>query len=248
MYSNHGSSPELSDPAEPSRQSTTSYLRPQYDARKQSSEPGPYLNYPRNESPASSRGTSRTRVDSRPPSLHSSHTLSSTEDVRLRDKRASSSSKRASQSSELQGLMMQQQFVPYAWAGVPAVPVMPYMQFYPTNMELLPPTAPFMMQGSRRSASPSPSRASQSVERLPPPKRESVHQRHSSGEVPSSKRASTSSRTPSVASSRERIQPSRSAASQGQTPTRSSLNPSLNPSLNIRPSLPQTSRRQTAVT
>lgn len=248
-YTNHGSSPELSDLAQFTRHSTTTYLRPQYDARTQSSEPGPYLPPSRNESPASSRGTSRTRVDSRPPSIHSSHTLSSVEDVRLRERRGGSS-KRASQlSGSPKDFVMQPQFVPYAWVAVPPVPALPYMPFYPTNMDLLPPTAPFMMQGSRRSSSSSReslSRASQSAERLPQPQRQSAHQRHSSGEIPSNKRVSMSSRSPSspaIASLKEGNKSSRSAAPQGQTP-RSSLNPSPN----TRPSLPQTFRRQTAIT
>lgn len=98
---------------------------------------------------------------SRPPSLYSAHTTSS-EDVRGRDgKRASRRMSVASDSAK--GMLLhppydpRASFNPYAWTTVPSVPVIPPVPpmpvipmvngvpFYGTDMPLLPPTAPFMV-------------------------------------------------------------------------------------------------------
>jgi hypothetical protein len=256
MHSRHGSSSDLPDPPEfPQQRTTSTYLRPQYDARRQGSEPGQidYRHNFRDESPASSRGTSRTRVDSRPPSLHSSHTFSSAEDVRPGGRGGGSRHGSVlSESPKTPSFMVQSQYVPvpYMWTGVPPIPTMPHM-YAPPNMDLLPPTAPFMMQGNRRrsfNSSPNQESAalptSHSAERLPPPKPQTNRQRHSSGEVTANKRTSTSSHTLSasaMAPARGRAQPSRSPPPQMQPPSRNF--PASAPS-----TLPRSFRRQTAIT
>jgi len=211
-----GSSP-LSDDSE---YFPTTYSRPEYDSqRRQSSEPTLPNNDSRDHSPVSSHGTSRTRVDSlprsthsRPASLYSSRTVSSSEDVQPRDARGRSN-KRGSGYSETSRhsllfpqQMVPQPMVPYVWSPIPPMSPMPYYTFNVDNMPLLPPTAPFMMQqhgsgrrsqnsssSSRKSATPPP--ASHSVDRLPrpAPSKPKAHQRHSSGEVETSKRLSVPS-------------------------------------------------------
>jgi hypothetical protein len=201
MYK-HGSTPIPGD----AEYLHATYSRPQYDSqRRQVSEPTIKPQDPRDHSPASSQGTSRTRVDSipqsthsRPESLYSTHTRSSSEEMHFRDMRGRSSKRNTPLSESARHSLLPQQMVPYAWAPIPpmsamspippmspmsfipAMPTMPYYTLSMDNMPLLPPTAPFMMHqngsGRRSQNSSSSSRksdtpplTSQSAERLPRP-------------------------------------------------------------------------------
>ena len=188
-----------------------SYSRPAYDTLRRESSDGssPGVSQPpsRNDSFNSLRGTSRPQSihSAPPPSLRSSHTVSSVEDVaKMMGRRASTLPETPPQTP----MMMQ----PYAYPwGMPMMPQMPMQMSMPMQMApqmpyytmdntpLLPPTAPFMMQrtGDRRQSSSSPPNrssislgksASQSADRLPlnqgtsPTRRPAGHQRSSSGE------------------------------------------------------------------
>ena len=175
-----------------------SYSRPAYDTPRRESSDGssPGISHPpsRNESFNSLRGTSKPQSihSAPPPSLRSSHTVSSVEDfTRVMGRRTSMLLETPPQSP-----MLMQPYG-YPW-GVPMMPQMPMQMQMPMSMPmqmqmapqmpyyamdntpLLPPTAPFMMQrtGDRRqssSSSSSPNRvstslgksASQSADRLP---------------------------------------------------------------------------------
>ncbi|EGO01876.1 hypothetical protein SERLA73DRAFT_71036 [Serpula lacrymans var. lacrymans S7.3] len=143
-----------------------SYSRPQYGRSSSQRQHVPELVLsspnpsPNDGSPVSSRPPSITgalpatpvsqRGFSRPPSVYSAHTLSSSEDVRARDGRRVS--KRNSMIGDFtkQPLSphMQPNFLPYPsqWGSIPPVPVLPSMPFYAVDMPLLPPSPPFMMQ------------------------------------------------------------------------------------------------------
>jgi len=191
-----------------------SYSRPAYDTPRRESSDGssPGVSHPpsRNDSFNSLRGTSKPQSihSAPPPSLRSSHTVSSVEDVaKMMGRRTSVLPETPPQSP-----MLMQPYG-YPW-GVPMMPQMPMQMSMPMPMQmapqmpyytmdntpLLPPAAPFMMQrtGDRRqsSSSSSPNRSSislgkspsQSADRLPlnqgtsPTRRPAGHQRSSSGE------------------------------------------------------------------
>jgi len=200
-----GSSPTDLPEIEPqSSQRQGSYPRPAYDSSRRQNPDGSPLVVPhpppRNDSFNSLRGTSKSQSlhSARPPSLNSSHTVSSIEDpVKTRTRRTSMLPETPPQ------LPMMMQPYGYPW-GMPVMPQMqmqmvPQMPCYPMdNMPLLPPTAPFMMQQTsdrRRSTPNSPNKsstslgksASQSTDRLPlnqgasSIRRSAEHQRSSSG-------------------------------------------------------------------
>jgi len=202
-----GSSPTDLPEIEPqSSRRQGNYSRPAYDPpRRQNPDGSPSVVPPppsRNESFNSLRGTSKPQSlhSGRPPSLHSSHTVSSIEDpVKPRTRRTSMLPETPPQ------LPMMMQPYGYPW-GMPVMPQMqmqmqmvPQMPYYAMdNTPLLPPAAPFMMQQTsdrKRSTSNSPNRsstslgksASQSTDRLPlnqgtsPIRRSAEHQRNSSG-------------------------------------------------------------------
>lgn len=216
MFKVNLSSVDLPEIQPPNSRRQGSYSRPAYDTSRRESSDGssPGVSYPpsRNESFNSLRGTSKPQSihSAPPPSLKSSRTVSSAEDVtRMLGRRSSVLPETPPQSP-----MLMQPYG-YPW-GVPMMPQMPMqmsmpmpmpMQMAPQmpyytmdNTPLLPPTAPFMMQrtGDRRqsSSSNSPNRvstslgkaASQSADRLPlnqgtsPTRRPAGHQRSSSGE------------------------------------------------------------------
>jgi len=216
MFKDNLSSADLPEIEPQNSRRQGSYSRPAYDSPRRESSDGssPGVSHPpsRNESFNSLRGTSKPQSthSAPPPSLRSSHTVSSVEDVtRMMGRRTSMLPETPPQPPMLM------QAYGYPW-GVPMMPQMPMqmpmpmpmqMQMAPQmpyyamdNTPLLPPTAPFMMQrvGDRRqpSSSSSPNRvstslgksASQSVDRLPlnqgtsPTRRPAGHQRSSSGE------------------------------------------------------------------
>ena len=194
-----GSSTDLPEIEPQNSRRQSSYSRPVYDTQRRESSDGssPPVSHPpsRNDSFNSLRGTSKPQSlhSAPPPSLKSSHTASSIEDVvKMKGLRTSMLPVTPPQ------LPMVMQPYGYSW-GIPVMPQMqmpmqmpmqmsmpmqmqmvPQVPYYAMdNMPLLPPTAPFMMQrvGDRRqsSSSSSPNRnstslgksASQSADRLP---------------------------------------------------------------------------------
>ena len=199
-----GLSSDLPDPEPQSSRRQGSYSRPAYDTPQRESSEGssPAVSHPpsRNDSFNSLRGTSKPHsVHSAPlPSGNSSRSVSSVEDgSKMRGRRTSMFPETPPR------MPMLMHPYGYSW-GVPIMPMQPMqMQMAPQmpyyamdNMPLLPPAAPFMMQGTgdRRQSSGSPNRsstslgksASQSADRLPlnqgtSSTRRPVHQRSSSG-------------------------------------------------------------------
>lgn len=180
------------------------YSRPAYDSPRRQSSDGslPVVSHhpSRTDSYSSLRGISKPQSlhSLPPPSLRSSHTVSSLEDVtKIRARRTSMLPETPPQLP----MLMQPYGYPWGMPVMPQVPMqmVPQMPYYPMdNTPLLPPTAPFMVQETsdrRRSTLSSPNRsstslgksASQSADRLPidqgvPPRRRPAgHQRSSSG-------------------------------------------------------------------
>ncbi|KAF5344132.1 hypothetical protein D9758_008863 [Tetrapyrgos nigripes] len=170
------SSASLRDPLERNVASTTTprrYSRPGYDSSpRQASEPNGYQSSPNTSSPESSRppsiaASSHNRNSSRPPSVHSSNTMS-LEDVRNSQIR---NSYNGSISSSRHGMDRSSTYSGWSASNTSLkIPPVPQIPPFAMDMPLLPPSAPFMMsQHSRsrsRNSSTSSSRTS-SRQRLP---------------------------------------------------------------------------------
>ena len=178
MFQVGSSSVDLTEVGSQSSRRQASYSRPAYDTAPRQSSDGssPAPSYPpsRDSSFNSLRGTSKPQSlhSAPPPSLYSSHTAPSTDDVaQMRVRRTSMYAETPPR------LPMMMQPYGYPW-GMPVMPQMqmpmpmqmaPQVPYYAMdNLPLLPPTAPFMMQrtGDRRqSSSSSPNRSSTSLEK-----------------------------------------------------------------------------------
>ncbi|TFK75825.1 hypothetical protein BDN72DRAFT_351575 [Pluteus cervinus] len=176
------------------------HTRPHYDSsRREASEPAimPTLSIPLSSPHSSSPGSSRRSstadhspvtpgsargsayAPSRPTSIYSAHTQSSSEDVRPRD-----NSKRSSMASMNSFRMDAMAGYPLWAASNPAlVPPVPPVPTFIMDMPLLPPTAPFMLQQYPRQRSPGPSTSSSSRSRM---RTNSNAERPEHGESPSS--------------------------------------------------------------
>lgn len=240
------SSTSLPD-SERNKREANRYSRPLYDApqlpRKQASDSGAALSpSPNNSSPSSSRPSSIVghspvvqsgnltppHPSSRTPSMYSSHTLSSSEDVRLRRE---SLGKRNSLASVSSGRPPNDRAASLPnWSSsnasliIPSPVVMPYQM----DLPLLPPTAPFMMnqyprQRSKQSVSPGPSNNSSSPTRHRPPSNHSserIHERPSSYRQDSSPQRREPSSSPSTqSSSPHRTHERRSSGDTGRSNT-----------------------------
>lgn len=197
------------------------------------------------QSPAtSSSNRNSIQVHSRPPSVYSTHTLSSSEDVRNNGKRNSSASVNSFRPNMDPRASM--------WGGsnhnlqVPPVPAMPAA--FVMDMPLLPPTPPFMMHQYPRQRSPSNSRqklpSSSSSDRM---SQQSPY-RHSPPPHPPS---------PASANGRPEYRPTHSRKSSNDTTRRASMpvpqdrgrpqppsshsQPHLSTSGQVRPTMPSSS-------
>src|SRR6266702_252672 len=158
---------------EQDRRAREAYSRPVYDPRKQAEYSSQTHSLrSRNDSSSSSRQGSLPRSESAGPHTSrptSTHSISSSEDVRAR---ASRNSRRGSMISESSQRSAPSSFFVYVWppvppiSQIPPIPIFPSMQIMPVvpqftmDTPLLPPTAPFMRQqyGRSRSRDSSPSR------------------------------------------------------------------------------------------
>ncbi|KAH9006811.1 hypothetical protein EDB86DRAFT_10990 [Lactarius hatsudake] len=146
--------------------SREAYSRPAYDPRKQTEHASQAHSLrSRNDSSSSSRQDSLPRSESAGPHTSratSTHSISSSEDVRAR---ASRNSRRGSMISESSQRSVTSPFFAYGWppvppiSQIPPIPIFPVMQVMPMvpqftmDTPLLPPTAPFMRQQYSRSRS-----------------------------------------------------------------------------------------------
>ncbi|KAJ7590938.1 hypothetical protein C8J56DRAFT_1163015 [Mycena floridula] len=194
------------NPAESKR-----YSRPVYDApshphpRRQASEPGPPTNAsysPHSSSPPSSRppsiGVSSSQNQllppgskSRPPSVNSMHSLSSSEDVRARGR----SAKRNSVNSVSSATSRPGGVSSYAtWSSSHTNLPVPPVPAFPLDMPLLPPTAPFMLHQYPRQKNNSPASSGSSSPRRLPSNHSSERLDHQSSRVHTSSSPSPASR------------------------------------------------------